>query len=200
MHTWYEQGCLLPYLSPWTFGAEKTNTLTETAHRLTELESLDPAYQRLKWLRDLHRTRSFESCTHGYDTKDFRSPWTADLVPTKILPVCAPLPAKTESKSLWWTASSTIPDVSFSLSRISAKAGSFPYKDWYRGVNFGWEALWVTHSATEAWQGHFELPCLNLWNPEIRQYPVRLDPVLGRQLQYRRGSAWTARTSWISGS
>ena len=22
----------------------------------------------------------------------------------------------------------------------------------------------------EAWQGHFELPCLNLWNPEVRQY------------------------------
>lgn len=22
----------------------------------------------------------------------------------------------------------------------------------------------------EAWQGHYELPCLNLWNPEVKQY------------------------------
>ena len=50
------------------------------------------------------------------------------------------------------------------------KREASPYKDWYRGVNFGWGSPLGDPFSYEAWQGHFELPCLNLWNPKVRQY------------------------------
>ena len=71
MHTWYEQAVFYHIYPLGLLGAEKTNTLTETAHRLTELESWIPH------ISDLNGSANyigplFESCTHGYDTKDFR--------------------------------------------------------------------------------------------------------------------------------
>ena len=113
--------------------------------------------------------------------------WTGRLlVPTKILPV---LCASAMKNGIRVVVDGVFNHTGreFSLSRISArKAGSFPYKDWYRGVNFGWEAPLGDPFGYEAWQGHFELPCLNLWNPEIRQYLFDSDPVLVGQLHYRR--------------
>ena len=111
MHTWYEQAVFYHIYPLGLLGAEKTNTLTETAHRLTELESWIPHISDLNGSA-IYIGPLFESCTHGYDT-------------TKILPVLCASAMKTES-ALWWTASSTIPDVSFSLSRISAKSGKLP--------------------------------------------------------------------------
>lgn len=58
----------------------------------------------------------------------------------------------------------------FAFQDIREKREASPYKDWYRGVNFGWGSPLGDPFGYEAWQGHFELPCLNLWNPEIRQY------------------------------
>ena len=123
MHTWYEQAVFYHIYPLGLLGAEKTNTLTETAHRLTELESWIPHISDLNGSA-IYIGPLFESCTHGYDTKDFR------LVDRRLgsnedFAVLCASAMKTES-ALWWTASSTIPDVSFSLSRISAKSGKLP--------------------------------------------------------------------------
>lgn len=37
-------------------------------------------------------------------------------------------------------------------------------------MNFSWNSPYNDGFGYEAWQGHFELPCLNLQNPEVRQY------------------------------
>ena len=58
----------------------------------------------------------------------------------------------------------------FAFQDIREKREASPYKDWYRGVNFGWGSPLGDPFGYEAWQGHFELPCLNLWNPDVRQY------------------------------
>ena len=42
MHTWYEQAVFYHIYPLGLLGAEKANTLTETAHRLTELKSWIP--------------------------------------------------------------------------------------------------------------------------------------------------------------
>ena len=72
MHTWYEQAVFYHIYPLGLLGAEKTNTLTETAHRLTELESWIPHISDLNGSA-IYIGPLFESCTHGYDTKDFRS-------------------------------------------------------------------------------------------------------------------------------
>ena len=53
---------------------------------------------------------------------------------------------------------------------IQEKKEASPYKDWYRGVNFGWGSPMGDSFGYEAWQGHYELPCLNLQNPAVREY------------------------------
>ena len=42
MHTWYEQAVFYHIYPLGLLGAEKTNTLTETAHRFVELEDWIP--------------------------------------------------------------------------------------------------------------------------------------------------------------
>ena len=58
----------------------------------------------------------------------------------------------------------------FAFQDIQKNRENSPYSDWYRGVNFGWGSPMGDSFGYEAWQGHYELPCLNLWNPEVRQY------------------------------
>lgn len=58
----------------------------------------------------------------------------------------------------------------FAFRDIREKRWDSPYKDWYRGVNFDWQSPCGDPFGYEAWQGHFELPCLNLQNPEVRRY------------------------------
>ena len=72
---------------------------------------------------------------------------------------------KTES-ALWWTASSTTTGREFfAFQDIREKREASPYKDWYRGVNFGWGSPLGDPFGYEAWQGHFELPLLKSLEP-----------------------------------
>ena len=54
----------------------------------------------------------------------------------------------------------------FAFQDIKEHREASPYRDWYRGVNFGWGDPF----GYDAWQGHGELPCLNLLNPQVKQY------------------------------
>ena len=58
----------------------------------------------------------------------------------------------------------------FAFKDIQEKRWDSPYKDWYKGVNFDWQSPCGDSFGYEAWQGHFELPCLNLFNPDVRSY------------------------------
>ena len=58
----------------------------------------------------------------------------------------------------------------FAFKDIQEKKWDSPYKDWYKGVNFGWQSPLGDPFGYEAWQGHFELPCLNLYNQQVKDY------------------------------
>ena len=58
----------------------------------------------------------------------------------------------------------------FAFKDIQEKRWDSPYKDWYKGVNFDWQSPCGDSFGYEAWQEHFELPCLNLFNPDVRSY------------------------------
>lgn len=168
MHTWYEQAVFYHIYPLGLLGAEKTNTLTETAHRLTELESWIPHISDLNGSA-IYIGPLFESCTHGYDTKDFR------LVDRRLgsnedfarfVRLCHENGIRVVVDGVFNHTGREF----FAFQDIREKREASPYKDWYRGVNFGWGSPLGDPFGYEAWQGHFELPCLNLRNPEIRQY------------------------------
>ena len=168
MHTWYEQAVFYHIYPLGLLGAEKTNTLTETTHRLTELESWIPHISDLNGSA-IYIGPLFESCTHGYDTKDFR------LVDRRLgsnedfarfVRLCHENGIRVVVDGVFNHTGREF----FAFQDIREKREASPYKDWYRGVNFGWGSPLGDPFGYEAWQGHFELPCLNLWNPEVRQY------------------------------
>ena len=168
MHTWYEQAVFYHIYPLGLLGAEKTNTLTETAHRLTELESWIPHISDLNGSA-IYIGPLFESCTHGYDTKDFR------LVDRRLgsnedfarfVRLCHENGIRVVVDGVFNHTGREF----FAFQDIREKRETSPYKDWYRGVNFGWGSPLGDPFGYEAWQGHFELPCLNLRNPEVRQY------------------------------
>ena len=168
MHTWYEQAVFYHIYPLGLLGAEKTNTLTETAHRLRDLEAWIPHIRALNGSA-IYIGPLFESSTHGYDTRDFR------LVDRRLgtnedfahfVQLCHENGIRVVVDGVFNHTGREF----FAFQDIREKREASPYKDWYRGVNFGWGSPLGDPFGYEAWQGHFELPCLNLWNPDVRQY------------------------------
>lgn len=168
MHTWYEQAVFYHIYPLGLLGAEKTNTLTETAHRFVALEDWIPHIHALNGSA-IYIGPLFESSTHGYDTRDFR------LVDRRLgsnedfarfVRLCHESGIRVVVDGVFNHTGREF----FAFRDICEKREASPYKDWYRGVNFGWGSPLGDPFSYEAWQGHFELPCLNLWNPEVRQY------------------------------
>ena len=168
MHTWYEQAVFYHIYPLGLLGAEKTNTLTETAHRLRDLEAWIPHIRALNGSA-IYIGPLFESSTHGYDTRDFR------LVDRRLgtnedfahfVQLCHENGIRVVVDGVFNHTGREF----FAFQDICEKREASPYKDWYRGVNFGWGSPLGGPFSYEAWQGHFELPCLNLWNPDVRQY------------------------------
>ena len=168
MHTWYEQAVFYHIYPLGLLGAEKTNTLTETAHRFVALEDWIPHIHALNGSA-IYIGPLFESSTHGYDTRDFR------LVDRRLgsnedfarfVRLCHESGIRVVVDGVFNHTGREF----FAFRDICEKREASPYKDWYRGVNFGWGSPLGDPFGYEAWQGHFELPCLNLWNPEVRQY------------------------------
>ena len=123
MHTWYEQAVFYHIYPLGLLGAEKTNTLTETAHRLRDLEAWIPHIRALNGSA-IYIGPLFESSTHGYDTRDFR------LVDRRLgtnedfahfVQLCHENGIRVVE-----TVSSTIPDANFSPFRISGKNAKLP--------------------------------------------------------------------------
>ena len=168
MHTWYEQAVFYHIYPLGLLGAEKTNTLTETAHRFVALEDWIPHIHALNGSA-IYIGPLFESSTHGYDTRDFR------LVDRRLgsnedfarfVRLCHESGIRVVVDGVFNHTGREF----FAFQDICEKREASPYKDWYRGVNFGWGSPLGDPFSYEAWQGHFELPCLNLWNPKVRQY------------------------------
>ena len=168
MHTWYEQAVFYHIYPLGLLGAEKTNTLTETAHRLRDLEAWIPHIRALNGSA-IYIGPLFESSTHGYDTRDFR------LVDRRLgtnedfahfVQLCHENGIRVVVDGVFNHTGREF----FAFQDIREKHEASPYKDWYRGVNFGWGSPLGDPFGYEAWQRHFELPCLNLWNPDVRQY------------------------------
>ena len=168
MHTWYEQAVFYHIYPLGLLGAEKTNTLTETAHRFVALEDWIPHIHALNGSA-IYIGPLFESSTHGYDTRDFR------LVDRRLgsnedfarfVRLCPESGVRALVDGVFNHTGREF----FAFQDICEKREASPYKDWYRGVNFGWGSPLGDPFSYEAWQGHFELPCLNLWNPKVRQY------------------------------
>ena len=168
MSTWYERGVFYHMYPLGMTGAPKHNDVTEVTNRFEELD---------KWISHIRSLGAnaiyigplFESTSHGYDTRDYK------LVDRrlgdndsfrKFVDQCHQAGVKVVVDGVFNHTGREF----FAFKDIQEKRWDSPYKDWYKGVNFDWQSPCGDSFGYEAWQGHFELPCLNLFNPGVRSY------------------------------
>ena len=168
MSTWYEQAIFYHMYPLGITGAPKTNVQTEVTDRFKELDQWIPHIRSLG-CNAIYIGPLFESSSHGYDTRDYklvdRRLGTNDDF-REFTKLCHENGIKVVVDGVFNHTGREF----FAFKDIQEKKWDSPYKDWYKGVNFGWQSPLGDPFGYEAWQGHFELPCLNLYNPQVKDY------------------------------
>ena len=168
MSTWYERGVFYHMYPLGMTGAPRHNDATEVTNRFAEL---------LQWILHIRSLGCnaiyigplFESTSHGYDTRDYK------LVDRRLgdnesfkdfVKQCHDSGIRVVVDGVFNHTGREF----FAFKDIQEKKWDSPYTDWYKGVNFDWQGPCGDPFGYDAWQGHFELPCLNLFNPAVRSY------------------------------
>ena len=168
MSTWYERGVFYHMYPLGMTGAPKHNDPAKAAGRFEELFQWIPHIKSLG-CNAIYIGPLFESTSHGYDTRDYK------LVDRRLgdnqafkdfVKQCHDSGIKVVVDGVFNHTGREF----FAFKDIQEKKWDSPYRDWYRGVSFDWQSPCGDSFGYEAWQGHFELPCLNLPNPEVRSY------------------------------
>lgn len=168
MNTWYEKAVFYHMYPLGMTGAPKENKEEGVTNRFDELNQWIPHIQALN-CNAIYIGPLFESTSHGYDTRDYK------LVDRRLgdnesfktfVSLCHKAGIKVVVDGVFNHTGREF----FAFKDIQEKRWDSPYKDWYKGVNFDWSSPLGDSFGYEAWQGHFELPCLNLWNPQVKAY------------------------------
>lgn len=168
MSKWYERGIFYHIYPLGLVGAPKENRETSVTDRFWELGEWIPHIRSLG-CNAIYIGPLFESSTHGYDTRDYR---LADrrLGDAKGLAAFVLKCHETGIKVVVDGVFNHTGTEFFAFLDILKNGEDSPYKDWYRGVDFKETSPTDTIFGYEKWQGHDELPCLNLFNPLVKQY------------------------------
>lgn len=162
MSTWFERGTFYHMYPLGMTGAPFHHEDDLVTHRFDELETWIPHMQALG-CNALYIGPLFESSSHGYDTKDFklvdkRLGDNNDF--TRFVSLCHDANIKVVVDGVFNHTGREF----FAFSDIQTRRESSPYRYWYKNVYFGEQIT------CDSWQGHWELPTLNLPNPEVKQY------------------------------
>lgn len=168
MSKWYERGVFYHIYPLGLVGAPKENRESSVTNRFGELCEWI-SHIRSLGCNAIYIGPLFESSTHGYDTRDYR------MVDRRLgdregfqefVSRCHKAGIKVVVDGVF---NHTGRDF-FAFQDILKHGADSPYRDWYRGINFACSSPLGDSFGYEAWQGHFELPCLNLFNPAVKQY------------------------------
>lgn len=168
MSTWYEKGVFYHMYPLGMTGAPKHNQEQQTEAQFGELMQWIPHIRSLG-CNAIYIGPLFESSSHGYDTRDYkltdrRLGTNRDL--KEFVSQCHDADIHVVVDGVFNHTGREF----FAFQDIAANREASPYRDWYKGVNLGGGSPLGDSFGYEAWQGHYELPCLNLQNPDVKQY------------------------------
>lgn len=169
MNTWYEKAVFYHMYPLGMTGAPKTNEAdAPVVHRFKELEDWIPHLKEMGFTA-IYIGPLFESSSHGYDTRDYR------LTDRRLgdNDDFRQFTALCHQNSIRVVVDGVFNHTGrdfFAFQDIRKNRENSPYCSWYKGINFWGNSPCNDGFGYEAWQGHFELPCLNLQNPQVRQY------------------------------
>lgn len=168
MSTWYEKGVFYHMYPLGMTGAPKNNQDAAVTNRFEELDPWIPHIRELG-CNAIYIGPLFESSTHGYDTKDFRLT-DRRLGDNEAFRTFVSLCHSSGIKVVVDGVFNHTGREFFAFQDIQKNREHSPYKDWYKGVRFDGNNPYNDGFGYEAWQGHYELPCLNLWNPQVKNH------------------------------
>ncbi|MCI9106575.1 MAG: alpha-amylase [Lachnospiraceae bacterium] len=170
MSTWYEKAAFYHMYPLGMTGAPKENPLSEnkTSQRFDELD-LWVSHMQSLGCNALYIGPLFESSSHGYDTRDYklvdrRLGTNTDF--THFVKLCHEADIRVVVDGVFNHTGREF----FAFQDIQQKKWDSPYTNWYKGISFDWQSPLGDSFGYDAWQNHFELPCLNLQNPQVKEY------------------------------
>ena len=168
MDFWYQDTVFYHMYPLGMSGAPYENREESVTHRLQQLQ------EWLPHIRDLgcgaiYIGPLFESTTHGYDTRDYR------LVDRRLGDNAdfQEFVRKAHDLDMRVVVDGVFNHTGrefFAFEDIRKNREQSRYRDWYKGVNFGWNSPYNDGFGYEAWHNCFELANLNLWNREVKDY------------------------------
>lgn len=168
MSTWYEDAVFYHMYPLGMTGAPKQNTKEETGGRFDELNKWIPHMKELN-CSAVYIGPLFESSTHGYDTKDFK------IVDRRLgtneefkqfVSLCHEQNIRVVVDGVFNHTGREF----FAFKDIQEHGADSHYRNWYKGVNFGWQSPMGDPFGYESWHGIWELACLNLSEPAVKNY------------------------------
>ena len=167
-HTWYEEAVFYHMYPLGMTGAPRQNTETAAADRFTELNLWVLHIKSLN-CSAVYIGPLFESSTHGYDTRDFRAVdrrlgTNEDFI--DFVNLCHKNGIRVVVDGVFNHTGREF----FAFQDICITREASPYRDWYKGVNFGFNSPMGDSFGYEAWHGIWELPCLNLHHQDVKNY------------------------------
>lgn len=168
MSKWYHEAVFYHIYPLGLTGAPKENTQQEVTHRLRDM---------LPWIGHIQELGCtaiyigplFESSTHGYDTRDYK------LVDRRLGDNAdfQEFVAKAHEAGIRVIVDGVFNHTGrefFAFRDIQKNREQSPYRNWYKGINFGWNTPYNDGFGYEAWRNCFELVNLNYHEQAVRDY------------------------------
>lgn len=165
---WFEEAIFYHMYPIGMMGVPKENRQTEVTHKFPELELWLPHIKELG-CNAIYIGPLFESSTHGYDTRDYR---TVDrrLGDNEDFKQFVKKAHDFGIKVIVDGVFNHTGREFFAFRDIQENRENSRYVHWYKGVWFGGNTWYNDGFSYEAWRNCFELVNLNLQNPEVKEY------------------------------
>ncbi len=148
-------------------GAPRVNGDGPVVERLSVLEDWLPHLERLG-ANAIYFSPVFESDTHGYDTRDYRTidrRLGSNASFKKLCDACHAKGIRVVVDGVFHHVGRNFPQ----FQDVRRRKWDSPYKDWFH-IHFDGNSAYNDGFWYEGWEGHYELVKLNLRNPQVADY------------------------------
>ena len=169
MAKWYEEAAFYHIYPLGLLGAPRRNEGGDIVHRLPALTEQWLPHIRDLGCRAVYIGPLFESCSHGYDTTDYRQ------IDRRLgdQDDFRRFTEKAHGMGIRVVVDGVFNHTGrefFAFRDLREKKWDSHYREWYKWVNFDNDSGYGDGFSYESWHGCGELANLNLWNEEVRSY------------------------------
>ena len=169
MESWINQASIYHIFTLGFCGAEEENNESvQTTNRIKKVLEWEEHLKTLG-MNTILFSPLFESISHGYDTTDYYQLDKRLGTNEDFKAVCKKL-HEDGFRILLDGVFNHVGREFFAFKDLLMNKQESRYKDWFCNVDFGGSTPYGDPFSYEAWEGHYNLVKLNVWNQEVRDY------------------------------